>query len=150
MSRLLTPSNPSFRRLVPEHVFALILSLRRQLMDYHARVRAGEWGRQAGYGLLKEPLPRALAGSTLGIIGYGALAQKIEVLGRAFGMNVAIAERKGGECRKGRKPLEEVIAASDVLVVLCPLTAETKDLISGPELATMVGLGRGTTSLGAV
>ena len=122
---------------VPEHVFALALSLRRQLAGYQAAVRAGDWHRSPVYGLMLEPLPRALYGSTLGLIGYGGLAKRVERIADGFGMKVIVAERKGAAPREGRVSLDEVIAASDVLVILCPLTDETRGLIGAAELARM-------------
>jgi glycerate dehydrogenase len=123
---------------LPEHVFALILALRRQLLSYRQVVEDGTWGRSNAYAMLLDPLPRALAGGTMGLIGYGALARKVETIAVAFGMKVLIAERKGAtEMRPGRTPFDEVMAQSDVLVILCPLNNETRDMVGEKELATM-------------
>lgn len=56
---------------VPEHVFALALALRRQLPAYREAVRAGEWQRSDAYAIVLEPLPLALSGTMLGLIGHG-------------------------------------------------------------------------------
>jgi glycerate dehydrogenase len=122
---------------VPEHVFALILALRRHLLRYRAEVEQGNWARSATYGLVLEPMPRALAGSTLTLIGYGALGRKVERIGKAFGMRVLVAERKGAAVRRGRVAFEEAIAQAEVLVVLCPLTPATRNLVGAAELARM-------------
>ncbi len=122
---------------VPEHVFALILALRRQLAEYATAVRAGAWQHSSSYALVLAPIPRALAGSKLGLIGYGALGRRVESIARGFDMDIMIAERKGSAAREGRVALAEVIRRSDVLVVMCPLTAETRGLIGSTELATM-------------
>jgi glycerate dehydrogenase len=96
------------------------------------------WQASPTYGVLLEPLPRALAGSTLGVIGYGTLGQRVEKLARCFGMAVFIAEHKGAaHVREGRIRFEDVLARSDVLVVLCPLSDETRNLIGAAELALM-------------
>lgn len=120
---------------VPEHVFALILALRRRLIPYREAVRAGEWQRTDAYALVLDPLPLALAGTTLGLVGHGALGQRVETIARAFGMEVLIAERRGHAPRPGRTVLDEVLRRSDVLVLLCPLTEETRGLIGIRELA---------------
>ncbi|MEO7715696.1 MAG: NAD(P)-dependent oxidoreductase [Capsulimonas sp.] len=121
---------------IPEHVFALILALSRQLPAYRQAVREGAWGRSATYGLLMEPLPHALFGGVLGLIGYGALARNVEAIGRAFGMRVLIAERKGAEhVREGRVSFDDVLKNSNVISVLCPLNDETRGMIGAPELA---------------
>lgn len=123
---------------VPEHVFALLLALRRQLPAYGVAVAAGRWQASPTYGFLLEPLPRTLRGGTLGLIGYGALGRQVAALAAAFGMEVLVAERRGAEAvRPGRTPFPAVLGRSDALVVLCPLTAETRGLIGAAELAAM-------------
>lgn len=123
---------------VPEHVFSLILALRRNLLAYHEKVQAGNWQRSEGYLLQVEPMPRSLAGATLGLIGVGALGSAVAALAKAFGMEVLNSERKGAaEVRPGRTPFEEVLAKSDVLVLLCPLTEESQGMIGAAELALM-------------
>lgn len=123
---------------VSEHVFALILALRRNLLSYHDAVQDGAWQRAENYTLLQDPMPLSLSGSTMGIIGYGGLGRTVAELGKAFGMRVLVAERKGaGELREGRTHFDEVLAESSVLVVLCPLTEETHGLIGSAELGSM-------------
>lgn len=123
---------------VPEHVFALILALRRNLIAYHEEVRSGAWQRSEGYLLQVEPTPRSVAGTTLGVIGVGWLGKAVSRVAEAFGMEVLWAERKGAqEVRAGRAPFEEVLGRSDVLVLLCPLTEESTGMIGAAELALM-------------
>lgn len=123
---------------VPEHVFALILSLRRQLPRYQQAVASGGWQASSSYGLLLHPLPSTLHGATMGIIGYGALGQRVATLALGFGMKALIAERKGAaSLRAGRTSFETVLAESQVLVILCPLNDNTRNLIGTPELAAM-------------
>ncbi|QXE89722.1 D-2-hydroxyacid dehydrogenase [Geomonas subterranea] len=135
---------------VPEHVFSLVLALRRNLLAYHDVVQGGAWQRSEGYLVQVEPMPRSLSGATLGIIGVGALGSAVAALGEAFGMKVLYAERKGArEVRPDRTPFEEVLAKSDVLVLLCPLTEESRGMIGEAELklmprhAILVNCGRG-------
>lgn len=123
---------------VPEHVFALILALRRQLPVYQQAVAAGRWQASPTYGFLLSPLPVTLAGTTLGLIGYGTLGRRVAVLAQAFGMRTLIAEHKGAaRVRAGRVPFETALGKSDVLVMLCPLNEQTRHLIGAPELARM-------------
>ncbi|KAI9019861.1 D-isomer-specific 2-hydroxyacid dehydrogenase NAD-binding protein [Hyaloraphidium curvatum] len=123
---------------VAEHAFAMILSLRRQLFSYHSRVVAGEWGRQPGYGMLAEPLPRTLDGSTMAIVGHGGLGKRIAGLAKAFGMEVLLAERKGvAECRDGRVLFGDAVRQADVLVLACPLTDDTRGMVGEEELRSM-------------
>ncbi|WP_306463326.1 NAD(P)-dependent oxidoreductase, partial [Klebsiella pneumoniae] len=68
----------------------------------------------------------------------GALGQATANLARALGMHVLLAERKGQvECRDGYTSFEQVLAQSDVLSLHCPLTDETRNIISEAELAQM-------------
>lgn len=123
---------------MPEHVFALILSLRRQLPSYQQAVASGRWQASPTYGFLLEPLPGTLYGATMGVIGYGALGRRVADLARGFGITTLIAERRGAvHIRAGRTPFGEVLAESHVLVILCPLNDDTRDLIGAPELAAM-------------
>ena len=83
-------------------------------------------------------MPRALRGHTLGIIGYGMLGQAVGTMAEAFGMKLLIAEHKGADMiRQGRLPFDETIRLSDIIVVLCPLTEETRALIGQEELRAM-------------
>lgn len=130
----------NWSKSVPEHVFALILALRRQLLSYHGLVQGGAWQRAENYTMLQEPLPLSLSGNTLGLIGYGGLGRAVVDLAKAFGMRVLIAERKGaGTIRDGRTGFDDVLRDSSVLVVLCPLTEETRGLIGSAELGRMPG-----------
>ncbi|HVE55791.1 MAG TPA: D-2-hydroxyacid dehydrogenase [Pyrinomonadaceae bacterium] len=122
---------------VPEHVFALTLSLIRNLNAYQDDIRRGLWQKSPIFCLLDHPV-RELYGATLGIIGYGNLGRGVEKIARAFGMKVLIAEhREAAEIRDGRTPFEEVLEKSDVLTLHCPLTAETRNLIGEREFAAM-------------
>jgi glycerate dehydrogenase len=123
---------------VPEHVFALILALRRQLPSYRAAVAAGQWQASATYGFLLPPMPVTLWGSTLGIVGYGSLGRRVEAIAQGFGMTVLIAEHRGApQVRAGRSAFEDVLARSQVLVILCPLSEQTRNLIGAAQLALM-------------
>ncbi|MGH9901740.1 MAG: NAD(P)-dependent oxidoreductase, partial [Pyrinomonadaceae bacterium] len=122
---------------VPEHVFMMILALRRSLVSYREALRQGEWERSAHFTLLDYPV-RDLHAGTLGIVGYGSLGRAVEGLARAFGMRVLVAERKGAEdVRAGRTPFAEVLRESDVLTLHAPLNAETRHLIGRDELSSM-------------
>lgn len=124
-------------RSVPEHVFALILALRRNLIAVAADVRADKWQSSPVFCLLDHPIGE-LHGSTLGIIGHGALGRSVEKLALAFGMRVLIAEHKSNQnVRSGRVSFEEILSMSDILTLHCPLNDETRGLIGALELSKM-------------
>lgn len=122
---------------VPEHAFALILALRRSLFAYRASVAAGEWQRSGQFTLLSYPI-RDLHGSTLGIIGEGALGRATGDLGRAFGMTVLYAAHKGRtDMGPLYTPFDEVLERADVISLHCPLTPSTRNLLGEAEFARM-------------
>jgi glycerate dehydrogenase len=125
------------RHTVPEHVFMLILALRRNLIAYREALQRGAWQRAATFCLLDYPI-HDINGSVLGIIGYGLLGRAVARLARAFGMRVLIAERRNAAQRRpGRASFEEVLRQSDIITLHCPLTPETRGLIGAAELEMM-------------
>ncbi|MBY3473689.1 D-2-hydroxyacid dehydrogenase [Rhizobium laguerreae] len=122
---------------VPEHTFALILALRRSVLAYRNSVRAGRWQDANQFCYFDFPI-NDLAGSTLGIIGDGALGRSVADLGRAFGMQVLFSDYKGS---KGMGPLytpfEKVLEASDIITLHSPLMPSTRNMISTAEFAQM-------------
>jgi glycerate dehydrogenase len=123
---------------VSEHVFALALALRRNLLAYNSAVRNGAWSSSRDCTVGMEPFGHTLRGDALGIIGFGTLGRSVAQAGRGFGMEVLVAERRGAAAlREGRVPFYEVLRRSDLLAVLCPLTPETRGLIGAAELVLM-------------
>jgi glycerate dehydrogenase len=122
---------------VPEHVFALILALRRSLCAYRDDVRRGAWQAAGQFCFFSHPIDD-LHGSNLGIIGEGVLGQGVARLAQAFGMNVMFAAHKG---KHGLGPLytpfDEVLETADVLTLHCPLLPETRGLLGMPEFRRM-------------
>jgi glycerate dehydrogenase len=122
---------------VPEHVFALILALRRNLCAYRDEVRRGVWQAARQFCFFSHPIDD-LHGSNLGIIGEGALGQGVAHLARAFGMHVMFAAHKG---KSGLGPLytpfDEVLETADVITLHCPLLPETRALLGIDEFRRM-------------
>ncbi|HEX3638462.1 MAG TPA: D-2-hydroxyacid dehydrogenase [Paraburkholderia sp.] len=122
---------------VPEHTFALILALRRNLIAYRDDVLAGEWQKSGQFCFFTHPI-HDLAGARLGIIGEGVLGQRVAEIGKAFGMQPMFAAHKG---RDGLGPLytpwDEVLATSDIITVHSPLTPHTRNMLAMPEFRAM-------------
>jgi glycerate dehydrogenase len=122
---------------VPEHCFALMLAVRRNLLAYSADVAAGRWQQSTRFCLLDHPI-RDLAGSRLGIVGYGALGRRVAQIGRAFGMEIAVSARSQvADEDVVQLPLPELLATSDVVTLHLPLTEQTRHMIGAAELASM-------------
>ena len=122
---------------VPEHCFTLILALRRNLAAYAADVKAGKWQTATQFCLFDHPIAD-LSGSTLGIVGYGALGQRVAQIGRAFGMKIAVTSRSPvDDAGVAMLPLAELLATADVVSLHLPLSDKTRHMIGAAELATM-------------
>jgi glycerate dehydrogenase len=122
---------------VPEHCFALMLAVRRNLRAYAADVDAGKWERSSQFCLFDHPIAD-LAGSRLGIVGYGALGRRVAQIARVFGMEVAVASRSPvPDTDVVQLPLADLLATSDVVSLHLPLTDATRNMIGAKELASM-------------
>jgi glycerate dehydrogenase len=122
---------------VPEHVFMLLLALRRNLLAWRESVQKGAWQKAEQFCLFDHEI-HDLHGSTLGLIGYGNVGAGVERLAHAFGMKVLIAEHKGAaEIRPGRVAFDEVLASADQISLHTPLTDTTRNLIGAREFGLM-------------
>ncbi|MGG4774523.1 D-2-hydroxyacid dehydrogenase [Paenalcaligenes sp. Me52] len=122
---------------VPEHTLALIFALRRSLLAYHQSVARGRWQESQQFCYFDYPI-RDLAGSTLGIIGSGALGQSVAKLAQGLGMTVQFAARKGSnDVSDGKVSFEHMLRTSDIISLHCPLTPETANLLTAKEFAMM-------------
>jgi glycerate dehydrogenase len=122
---------------VPEHVFALVLALRRGLFAYRDDMRRGRWPDSPQFCFFAAPMSD-LNGSRLGIVGRGSIGRAVASIGRAFGMTPQFAGRKGAaEVPSGCVPFPQMLAESDVITLHCPLTPETRDLIGESEFRLM-------------
>lgn len=122
---------------VPEHVFMLILALRRNLLAYRSDLQKGLWQTSDQFCLFTQPI-HDIHGSTLGIIGHGALGQAVAAMAKALGMKAVFAEHEGAAAiRPGFLPFEQVLAESDILTLHVPLTETTRNLIGADEFRQM-------------
>lgn len=122
---------------VPEHTFALILALRRNLLAYRQDVENGVWQKSDQFCFFTHDIGD-LHGATLGIIGEGALGQGTARIARAFGMEVLFADHEPPKAPGVEfHPLDEVLARADVLSLHCPLTPSTRNVIGYEQLRRM-------------
>ena len=114
---------------VPEHAFTLILALRRNLLAYRQDVENGVWNKSDQFCFFTHEIGD-LHGSTLGIVGEGAIGQATAAIGRAFGMRVLFADHPPPKMEGvSFTPHEQVLAESDVISLHCPLMPATRNLI---------------------
>lgn len=136
---------------VSEHAFALYYSIRRRIVEMHNITMDGvTWPANAQLARKLGRPPRTNSEETLVVVGYGALGEKVESIGKALGMNVIIAERKGvADVRQGRTAFAEAIGVGTVFIFVTPLDDSTRDMISAAELESMddtallINVGRG-------
>lgn len=122
---------------VPEHTFALIFALRRSICAYRDAVRRGRWAEAGQFCFFDHPI-RNLAGSTLGVIGDGALGTAVADLGEALGMRVLMSAYKGrNDMGALYTPFEQVLELSDVITLHCPLLPSTQNMIGAAEFELM-------------
>ncbi len=116
---------------------ALMLSWARRLPALNALVRSGGW-------LPMDIMRRTarISTQTLGLVGFGNIARAVAKKAQAFGLRViATAPRTTSETMATfgvcKVPFEQLVAESDYLVLLCPLTDETKNMIDARVLRSM-------------
>ncbi len=118
----------SIAESVAEHAAALLLALARKISVFDRVVRRGEWP-EAESGLL----PFHLSGRTLGLVGYGRIARKLEALLAGFKLQVLHFDPASPDST----PLEELLQKSDFVSLHCPLTPKTRNLLDAKRLEQM-------------
>ncbi|MBX8643629.1 MAG: hydroxyacid dehydrogenase [Thermoplasmata archaeon] len=115
----------AFAEPIAEHVFAMILSLAKNLKKGEMAMRNGIFG--------TGELSLEMRGSILGIFGYGGIGREVAKLGRLFGMKIyAISRNISGEPQPdwsgGTAELDSMLSAADVVVISAPLNLQTRNL----------------------
>lgn len=143
---IMTTSSGIHQPLV-EHVFAFILALERRLHVAMRQQLQRRWDRGRAVG-------DEVSGKTLGILGLGTIGREIAQKAAAFEMRVIGTKRTpasipGVERVLPPDRLPEVLREADIVVVVLPLTPQTRGLIGERELqmmkrtAWLINVGRG-------
>lgn len=135
---------------VVQTTFMHILALAGHHGYFDARIKSGEYGRGGIATDITAPFWE-LDGKKIGIVGMGAIGQRVAQVATAFGMQVAYFSTSGtSHCTEYPSlSLEQLLSQSDIVSVHAPLNAATNGLIGSKELAMMkptafiINMGRG-------
>jgi phosphoglycerate dehydrogenase-like enzyme len=117
-----------------EHALAMTLAALKRLFVEHAKLAAGTFDQFR--------TNRMLAGSVCGILGFGGIGVATARVMRALGAKVHAINRRGATSEfvdwiGTNADLDQLLAASDILILSVPLTPATNGLIGRRELALM-------------
>jgi glycerate dehydrogenase len=124
---------------VVQMVFAHLLHLTLHVGEHAQGVSAGRWSRSEDFCYWDFPLVE-LSGLTLGIVGFGRIGRATAAAARAFGMDVLAYDAiPPQDLPDGVQlaALDDLFRRSDAVTLHCPLTAETRHLVSAARLALM-------------
>lgn len=113
-------------RAVAEHALALMLALTRRIISFDQNVRRGSW---------KDSHSDSLIGKTVGLLGFGNIAQKLAEFLRSLPVEVIAYdlyknEERAEELGVRYVELEELISTSDLISVHVPLTDSTRGMVN--------------------
>ncbi|MEZ5228372.1 MAG: D-2-hydroxyacid dehydrogenase [Acidimicrobiales bacterium] len=132
-SVIITNASGSHEPEMPEFAIAMMFALAYNVPTYVEQQRSKVW---------RPKVPRPIVGSTMCVVGMGTIGESIGRRAAALGMTVTGVRRSGepidGVSRMATMEQRiDAIAGADVLVVVAPLTDETRGLIGAAELAAL-------------
>lgn len=106
---------------------ALLLAVSKRVVEADMFTRVGRWGQGVGF-----PLGTSLKNKTIGIVGLGRIGKSVARKAAAFDMNVLYTGRneKPDQPYEYVSSLEDMTLRADILMLTCPGTPDTKDLIN--------------------
>jgi D-3-phosphoglycerate dehydrogenase len=124
---LVTQASAGFVTSVTELVLGFLVDLSRAVSHSAAEYHAGR--------VPQARMGRELKGSTIGVIGYGAIGREVVRVARALGMRALVCDPYVKDVEQ--TALDELLAQSDYVVPLAVATAETENLINDAAFAKM-------------
>ena len=126
---------------VAEWVVAMLLALRRRLPEFYELQRRSEWDKNAGDWINSGPSLVGpvddLDGATVLILGYGSIGRAVAERLAPFGAHTVGIARHARADAEPLEALPRLLPVADVVVVLTPLTLETKGIVDARFLAQM-------------
>ena len=130
---MLTCARGTHRVQMPENILGALFHLTKPFADAARDQEARRWTRR-----VSEPL----AGKTLGILGLGAIGQEVARKAAALELTVIGTRREPAPVPHVARVLppegaEEILGASDFVLLLLPVTAATREIMDARRLAWM-------------
>ncbi len=132
---MVTITRGAVNHSVAEATVAWMLALSHRVFEKDKLVRNGNWSQRSNY------MGTELRGRTLGIVGVGGIGGKLVQMVKAFDMKPPIAfdpyidKSRANALGFELVDLSTLMAQSDFISINCPLTDETRNLISDRELS---------------
>ncbi|SHI24900.1 D-2-hydroxyacid dehydrogenase [Ferrimonas marina] len=124
---------------VAQMAFAHLLHHTSRLAQHDAAVKAGQWSESPDFCFWHSPLT-ALAGKTLGVVGFGDIGQAVARIAHGFGMSVLVhTRRERTDLPTGYRWVSQsaLFAESDVVSLHCPQTEANQGFVNAALLRTM-------------
>ena len=131
---IIVTNNPTYCvEEVAEHTMALLLACARKIVFYDRLVRSGHWEVPPG-----KPLFR-VAGSTLGLVGFGNIARQVAIRAATFGMHVIFSDPYVQESPGPgmRVTLDTLLAEADFVSLHPPLMPQTRKMLNDDAFGKM-------------
>ncbi len=123
---------------VAEHTLLMMLAACRRLPFLDRQTRAGAWDKEAARGV-----SRQIGGSTVGLVGFGAIGREVARRLMPFGARVLYFDPRRADLSAERElgvtyaPLDELTARADIVSLHLPLIPETTKLFDATRIAAM-------------
>ena len=140
LNKVVVTNIPTFASdAVAQFTFSLLLEVTSQVGLHNQLVHENRWAQAPDFTFWEKPLLE-LKGKTLGIIGYGHIAQKVAKIGHAFSMKVIFYNHRPKKIKENwlkQVSLDELLKTSDVISLHVIQTPQTINLINKTTLAKM-------------
>lgn len=122
---------------VAQHTLALLLELTQAVGRHSLGAKAGRWSASQDFSYWEQELVE-LDGRTFGIVGFGAIGQRVAAIAQALGMRVLVYTRTPHPAPDIEfTDLDALFARADVVSLHCPLSEQTRHLVNAARLARM-------------
>ncbi|WP_270276068.1 D-2-hydroxyacid dehydrogenase [Enterococcus casseliflavus] len=124
---------------VAQATFALLLEVTNQVGHHNRSVHQGDWQTSKDFSYWQTPLME-LAGKTIGLIGYGAIAQAVATIAHAFQLKVIYFNHRPKPAQANwakQVSLAELYQEADIISLHVPQFPETEKMIDRTALAQM-------------